>query len=467
MSIKFTEEQMAFILAAKEIAEKNDPASTTPTAPTLHGPFHGNTDQFGIFSNAGVRPARWATLARPYSLASIISLEKSQFWTEKLEVMTGLTAATGSNAASFCGDPPAVGAGKVCKQNFNWGKYYVKTDLNVMPYQGSYKDRADVPAEVINAGPGANPFVPELMYRLMPSDSALRYELWRIGVEFERSLDVSLVLGNNSSALGTHGWWADFNGLDLQIKTGYTDADTGLVCPAMDSAVISHNAGVSTTASDGRNIVQELGDLFYGLRQRASKFMMPDTQWAIVMREEAFRSFVEAYSCLYYLHGCSGAQYAENNIDQISTNTLRERMELGRYIRVNGTPVPVVFSEGITQSTPSSNTFQSDMYVVPVSWRGQPLLRAEYHPMDNASTTEFSNFQGEGVDTLNNGLWMVANRNAGLCKEYHFALMMRLILETPFLAGRIDDLQYTFSAPIRNALPGASFYSDGGATYRS
>jgi hypothetical protein len=465
MALQFTEEQLAFIL--KEFAEKNTPASTTPTAPTLHGPFHGNTAQFGIFSNAGVRPSRWSTLARPWSFASIISLEKSRFWTEKLEVMTGVTEAAGSNASGFCGDPPTVGQGKICKQNFNWGKYYVKTDLNVMPYIGSYKDRADVPAEIINAGPVANPFVPDVMYRLMPSDSQLRYELWRIGVEFERGLDVSLILGNNTTAIGTHGWFADFNGLDLQIKTGYTDADTGLACSAMDSIVITHSAAVGGTAADGRNITQELSDLFYGLRQRASKFMMPDTQWAIVIREELFRSLVEAYSCQYHLYKCSGAQYEENNIDQTTTNNLRLEMLRGRYLLIDGVPVPVVFSEGITQTTPSSNTFQSDMYIVPVSWRGTPLLRVEYHPMDSQPTTEFSNFQGDGVQTLNNGLWMVGNRNTGLCKEYHFALMMRMILETPFLAGRIDDINYTFSAEIRNALPGASFYHDGGATYRS
>jgi hypothetical protein len=464
---EITDEQIALILRAKEIAEKNTPASATPTAPTLHGPFHGDTTQFGIFSTPGVRPERWSTLARPWSFASILSIEKSRFWTEKLEVMTGVTAAAGSNAANFCGDPPTVGQGKICKQNYNWGKYYVKTDLNVLAYIGSFKDRADVPADILNAGPTNNPFIPDIMFRMLPSDSQLRYEFWRIGVEFERGLDVSLIQGNNATAIGTHGWFADFNGLDLQIKTGYTDADTQIACPAMDSVVISHSANVNAAAADGRNIVQEMGDLMYGLKQRASKFMMPDTQWVIVMREELFRSFVEQYACSYALYKCAGTQYEENNTMQSETNRLRLEMITGRYILVDGTPVPVVFSEGIPQTTPAANTFQSDMYIVPVAWRGMPLLRVEHFPMDNQPLTEFSNFQGEGTAVLNNGLWLVGNRNTGLCKEYHFQLMMRLILETPFLAGRIDDLQYTFAAPIRNALPGASYYADGGISYRS
>ena len=107
MTMQFTEEQMSFIL--KEFAEKHTPSSTTPTATPLHGPFHGNTAQYGIFSGEGVRPSRWSTLARPWSLASIISLEKSLFWEERLEVMTGVTAGSGSNASGFCGDPPTVG----------------------------------------------------------------------------------------------------------------------------------------------------------------------------------------------------------------------------------------------------------------------------------------------------------------------------------------------------------------------
>ncbi len=446
---------------------KNTPASTTLTAPTLHGPFPGNAAQFGIFSGAGVRPERYSTLVRPNSMAALVNILKSEFTNEILEVMTGQTAAAGTNATGFCGDPPTVGQGKICRQIYTFAKWFVKTDLNSIPEIGQFRNRADVPATILNGGPTGNPLIPELMFRMLENDSRLKYEFWRIGVALEQSLESVLIQGLVSAgANNTHGWISEFDGLDRQIRTGYVDSVTSLACEAMDSAVITHGANVNTTASDGRNIVQELSDLMFGLRQRASGMGMDATTWVIVMRRELFRAFVEQYSCLYNLFRCSGTQYEENNTDQTTTNNLRLEMLNGEYILVDGVRIPVVWSEGITQTTPAANTFESDMYIVPINWAGRPLLNLEHFPMDNANATEFSEFQGEGVITMNNGMYMVGNRNTGLCKEYHFASMMRLILETPWLAGRIDNLQYTFSAPIRNAFPGASYYADGGVSYR-
>lgn len=456
----------------KELAAvfKNTPASTTLTAPTLHGPFHGNTAQYGIFSGAGVRPQRYTTLARPWSLVSILGVNRSEYTKEILEVMTGVTAASGTNATGFCGNPPTVGQGKVCQQIYQFGKYYIKTDLNAIPEIGQLRDRADIPAELLNAGPAGNPLVPDLMYRMVNTRSQLGYELWRIGVEFERTLDLVLVQGDATLASTNthHGYIAEFTGLDSQIKTGYTDAVTGLTCPAMDSVVETFSANVNTTrSSDSQNIVQVLEDIFYALKQRAEKMGMQGVQWAIVCRQELFRSFVNQYICQYNNYSCAGAAGTPWNSDAAGMNAMRQDMLSNMFIPVMGENYPVVFTEGLAQTTPLANTFQSDMLIVPVSWAGIPLTRLEYFPMDNQYLTEFADFQGEAPIALNSGMWLAANRNTGLCKEYHFANKFRLILETPWLAGRLDDMNYTFGAQIRNAIPTASFYQDGGATYRS
>ncbi len=51
---------------------KNDPASSTLSAPALQGPFQGNSNQYGIFSSPGVRPERFSTLMRPQSIARLL-----------------------------------------------------------------------------------------------------------------------------------------------------------------------------------------------------------------------------------------------------------------------------------------------------------------------------------------------------------------------------------------------------------
>jgi hypothetical protein len=455
--------------AMASIVFKNTPSSTTATGTPFHGPLHGNTAQYGIFSSPGVRPERWSTLARPYSLASILTPVKSVYWQELLEIMTGQTDGAGDNADNWCDDPPTSGENKVCQQIFSWGDYYLKGKLNVLPYVGQLRNRADVPAEIINAGASGNPYMPDLMFRLDDTQSQARKEIFNVGIEFERSFDVMLVRGNNAATIGQRGWFNDFTGLDLQIKTGYTDAVSGLACTAVDSAVETWSTTLDgTQAVTGRNIVEVVGDMYYGLTQRAEKFGMSGTRWVIVMRSELFKSFVDQYSCQYHLYSCSGAQYAENNIDQKTTNDLRLMMYNGRYLLINGVTVPVVFTEGIAQTTPAANTFESDMYFVPVNYAGRSLLNLEYFPMDNQYLTEFSNIMG-GIDrtVLNNGMWLASVEETAMCKELHFGTRMRLILETPQLAGRIDNLQYSFNAPIRNALVGASYYADGGATYRT
>lgn len=460
--------EMAEVLG---IRQKNDPAATTVTAPTLQGPFPGNTDQLGIFSSYEVRPERFSALTRPRTLAKLLNLNKSVFHEETLEIMTGVTASSGTNATGFCGNPPTVGQGKVCKQNYAWGRYYVKTNLDAIPEIGTLRSRAEVPGKVLNAGPAASPLVPDVMYKLADTRSQLQYELFMIGVSLERSMEKVLVTGDTSlaSANTNHGWISEFAGLDGQVKTGYADV-TGLVCPAADSAIVAFNAAVTSVigGGDGRNIVQAGTDLYWALNDRATEMGMGGVEFSWIMRKEAFRSIAEVWACNYATYRCQAGTAGQPFVENVEgTNRLRLEMMSGQYLLVDGVPVPVTFSEGIPQQSQGGSQFKSDVYLAPISWNGIPLLRLEYFPMDNQYATEFADFQGESIAVINNGMYIVGNRNTGLCKEYHFGAKFRMILETPFLAGRIDDVAYTFRAPIRNADPGDTFfYADGGATYR-
>jgi hypothetical protein len=463
--------QVAEAVKALGLTQKNDPASTTITASPPYAPFPGNEAQFGMFTQAGVRPQRWSTVPTPHSLASILGAgEPSIYWQELLEVMTGVTADSGTNATGWCGNPPTVGQGKVCEQVYKWGKSYVKTDLNALPDVGQFKDRSVLPAEILNPPVDRrNPFVPDLFYQWDGGPRQLQYELWRIGKSLEKSWELVAITGDDTQASASteHGWITEFDGLDGQIKTGYTDNPTGLACPAMDSIVKSFNAEIDETDANGDNIVQAVTDVVWAAKDRASEFGMPGALHAIVMRKEQFRALTEVWACNYATYRCSGSASLPVNQDANETNRLRLEMMRGQYLLVDNEQVPVVFSEGVTREGVGANHFKADMYVVPVSWEGLRLLRLEYFPMDNAELREFASFVDDDIVTLNNGLFIAGVRSTGLCKEYHFGAKMRLILETPFLAGRIDDVRFTFRADIRNAMPGDTYnYADGGVTKR-
>lgn len=452
---------------ALSVGRKHDPASASLTnTPALQGPLQGGQG-FGLFTRPGTRPERFSTLTRPYTLAQTLPLQASEYTDELIEVMTGVTASAGTNADGFCGNPPTVGIAKTARQVYRWGDYYVKTNINSIPQIGQLRNRADVAGQILNAAAGENPFVPDILRRMTDTRDQLAYEFWLVGVSLERSLERVLVVGNRADT-GTsreHGFITEFNGLSSYIKTGYTDVDTGVLAPALDSAVVNWNASISSTVG-GRNFAQALADTWFGLTQRAQQMGMPGVQWVLVMRADLFKAAVEQLACTYQIMRCNFAGSSDGNRQNVSeTRALYDGMMTGQYLMAEGDRIPVVFSDGMVRETVANNTYKGDMYFVPVSWQGRNLTYMEYFNLGNQYAQSYANYLGNDTQVLNNGLYRVGMRSTGLCKEYHFASRMRLIMETTWLAGRIDGIQYSFLAPIRDALPGDSFYANGGITY--
>lgn len=456
------------------IGRKHDPASTTLTATPLHGPFPGNANQFGIFSGAGVRPQRFSALAHPEDgLMDLVSIERSEYTNELLEIMTGQTDGSGSNATGFCGNPPVAGSLKTCRQSFVFGDFYIKTQLNALPKIGELRNRADVPAQILNAGPTGSPLIPDIMFQMTDTRDQLAVELYTLGNEVKRSITRVGVQGDDTvaSASTERGFISEFDGLDIQIASGKTDSVSGIACPAADSQVLSFNALITGTigGGDGRNIVQAISDMTFSAKELADKVGMSGVVWAWLMRRDQFRALTETYACNYATYRCTNTNAGQpQNQDAMTINALRLSMLQGQYLLVDGIEVPVVFSDGIPRETLANNQYKADMYLIPVSWNGMPLLKLQYFPMDNQYITRFRSLTDpDEVQVINNGMYLVGKRATPLCLEYHFAARWRLILETPFLAGRIDDVWYNYLARLNNPYSGESGYRDGGVTYRS
>lgn len=479
--MEFTKEQIELVASVMKemgLTQKNDPASTTITAPTLHGTFPGNSAQYGIFSNPGIRPDMLSTLARPRSLTGAIiqsgGFGKSFYERERLEVLTGVTAASGTNATGWCGDPPTVGQGKVAELDYDWGEFYTKTNLNAVPKIGGRRDYADVNRNIVNAGPNANPLIPSLYYEMAAGNDQLQYELYLLGVHMELVMGKTGIQGDTTLASTETevGFISEYAGLDSMVKTGYTDAKTGIAAPALDSIVTTFGADVGSTigGGDGRNIVQAVSDSVWSAKDRARAYGLDGAQMAISMRPEMWRPFCQNYAYQYNIYGSSTTVSGISLNDNLrDTNNLRIEMERSITIPVDGEPIAVVFDEGIPRTQTAANTWYSDIFGVPLAWNGFPLLRYEYFDMDNADLQKFANFIGDGkYATMNNGLYLASYRWTGMCLEYHFACRMRLILEAPFLAFRLDDVHYTTRTQQRLADPSDThFYADGGRTYRT
>lgn len=472
----YTESEIETLVKANalQIVTKNDPASTTPTATPLNGPFPGNSNQYGIFSSPGVRPDRFSAQQRELSfLTALGAPQASMIANEMVEIVTGQAAAGSTNASGWCGDPPMAGGLMTCKQSFSYGNFMGKTKLNVLPQVGMLRNRADVPGRILNSADILSPFVPDIASRITDSQSQLQNELYTFGGAVEISTEEVAFQGVAGTDGSRFGWFKEFKGLDAQIKTGYVDAETSLACPAADSIVVTFNGAIDSTGTDGRDFITTLSEVYRSAKDRARRAGMAGTVWSWVMRAEQFYKAVEVWACSYATYRCQSSNAGQPvNTEGMTVQALRTAMLNGQYLLIDGVEVPVMFSDGILLERIGSNPLimRSDIYLLPLYWNGNRLVRPEFFPMDNPYAAELGNFvrNGDHFKILNNGLYMVTQRDTGNCIEFIFNAMYRLILETPFLAARVDDVRFTYQMNTRVASPGVTWLSAaGGASYRN
>lgn len=472
---EYTEAELAVLEKAGvlHIGEKHDTSAAAPTAQALHGAYPGNAAQYGLFTQPGVRPGMWNGTARVDSIGSMIPMMSSEYLNEIIEISTGVTAGSGNNSTNACAVGPKAGDLKVMSQVYTFGIVHLSTRIDDITQIGMKKNRADVPREFYNQAALDNSWLPQVpgIEGLSKSDSRLRAAMYTLGVELERNISPVHFVGvagtEDNAYRGVARQWA---GLDNLIKTGYTDSVTGLLAPKADSIVQTFNALISGTDALGRDVVEAVSDLWFGVNAQADALKIGGVQWAFVMRPDTFKSLTEVWACSYLTYRCSGTATEPVNQNASDIYAARTSMMNGKYLLIEGVQVPVVLDSSIARGVAGNNLYISDIYLVALSAGGQPLLRGEYFPMDNSEAEEFASFAGLAnaeTTTLNGGLYRVFKRVTGGCYEYDFFARPRLILDAPFLSGRLDDVRYSSFFKQVDAVPGMSYYQNGGTSYRT
>lgn len=454
------------------VIEKHNPSGSVATNNPLYGPYADGSGDYGVFSIPGIRPEMFSAFQRPRSLTSILGIRPSLNANEKIGIMTGVTGGAGTNPTGFCGTAPTAGQLKRCVQNYTFGRIYWKSNEINAAESGEYVDYADTEKRLLNLQVQPNPLVPMDMLQQLDlsnrNSSLIANELFTLGAEMERNTELVLVQGNKTKAntVTQRGYINEFDGLERQITNGKVDMNTLAACPAADSQVITWGTGIEGTVA-GRTFPQVLVDTMFGLVDIAERVGLPGVRWVMVMTMRMFRALTYVYACQYWTSMCAGSAGNPNWQDAATVRRLQLEMWNQRYLLIDGNPVQVVFSDGIPETRASSSVFTAqEMFILPVEWQGMNLLNLQYKPMDNAQATEFANFVGpQEFYGVNNGMFLATKQRSAYCMELLFAGKMRLIQDVPFLAARIDTIQYTFQAPFRSAYPSdTAFYTDGGAT---
>lgn len=453
------------------IGYKHDPASTVSNAVLAHGPG-------GLFSSQGVRPGMYSTVPRPVDLASIIPLVKSVNVNERWEVLTGVTVTEGTRATDICSEGPTPGQLKVCSQVFTWGEMKIDTRTQRLNEWGRRNNYADMDRNVFNLMSSSHPLMPQFLTaeNVNTDFGKLVMEVVFALEKSFASVDVNGVAGGTSAPAGVvnsedyRPWISQYAGLYAQIATGKVDSVSQAACPAADSVVITHNAPIASNGTNGLSFVQNVVNLVRSPLARANRVGMGDFNFVLGVHPNAWWAISDQWACQYNVDRCNDGAAGDPVIRNATDITeFRDAMRNGNYLLVDGMRIPVVFADGLQWDGVNNNTFSTDILLLPLNWRGQRLLYRQYFPLNNPQATAWQNFVGPlgSARILNDGLYAMGARTTnGMCSKAEFYSQTRLILDTPWLAGRLNDVQVSYTVQGYDVFPGMSNYRDGGESSR-
>lgn len=472
------------LLAQQAAGVRGKAVSSTPTTTYGHGvtgPQPGGIA--GLFSYPGLEPDIMNAMVLPrLGLLDLLPSRTSIYDNPLYGIMTGVTATTGNEPTGVCDDPPVAGLMKLCTHAFVWGRMSRMTRVLDIDRAGRFINRSDFNDLTLVGNPlVGNDNVPQVPGSGSPA-LAVRSELAKVLFELATAWarDFATILYDGSPAANTAGGgYKEPYGLDILINDGYRDAETGVACPAADSIVQSF--GSLAVESNGGTLVSLITSIFRNLRYNASHMRLAPVQWVLAMPWSMFYQITEVWPCAYATYRCQ--TIGENNrgvVDIVAQNQMRDDMRgdlyggSGQYLLIDGQKVPVVLDDGIAETVGAGASFTSTIYFVPLRVLGnRPVTFLEYVDYDGpmgAMEMARSVAPAGSYYTTNNGrfLWH-AKPPTNFCVQSLAKTEWRVILETPQIAARLDNVVYAPSGAGQHRAwdpANSSYFVDGGRTDR-
>lgn len=427
----------------------------------LHGPG-------GIFASAAIERDVISAHVRPFGLASRLPLIPTVFTHPLFPALTGFTDVTGTEPTKACDDAPS-GYMKGCNLTARLGMIRRDSreidldDVMLKLHRGDHTDlmlRGQVLGLTNLAPTIAGASVGDILNVVSAS------EMVNVGVQMERKLNKQLWQGVTTVA-------NEFPGLDVQIATGQKDAETGTLCPALDSDV--KDFAYDRVDGTGRDIVEYMSMLEFYVRYNAMTMGLEPVTWLWVMRPELWQELTAIWPCKYNTNRCNTIVTGQGRvvIDGRENITERDNMRNGLYIDVNGNRYDVVLDTGIFEHTNVNNAnvplgnYASSIYFVPLTVMGMPVTYREYLDYRQAAT-DYSYTQNRlDVWWTDNGVFSWSIQQQKWCYKFHAKTEQRVVLRAPHLAGKIQRVRYSPLQHLRESDPTSPYFMDGGVSLRA
>ena len=467
--VKALEKQNELFARALDLKE-DKAADGAQTANQLHG-FDG------LFSNTSEQVVVTAHI-RPMGVSSVLPMFGTVDEGPIFSTITGFTDTDGGDQTTITGACQDASSAfmKACDLTARFG--LMRVDTNEVEFdktmlrinRGDFLDLrlAGQVLGLTNLQPrGVENLTPQILNVITAA------EMVTAGIASERQL-------NNQIWQGTYGtqdkYGTQFAGLDSQIATGHVDQSTNTTCPAIDSDV--KDFSYDDVTGTGRSIVEYMSMLEWYLYFNARRSGLLPLTWAWVMRPELWQVLTEIWPCQYNTNKCSSSVIGDDSrvvIDGRENIAQRDSMRSGMTIEVNGRRYSVVEDDGIYESNNINNAnlaageYASSIYFVPLTVLGN--MRATYREyLDYNSGIANANVQllrGMQDFWTDDGIYSWAIEQMKWCYKLALKTEQRIILRTPQLAGKIQNVKYIPLQHLRSSDPTSPYFADGGVSLRN
>ncbi|KKM19419.1 hypothetical protein LCGC14_1655860 [marine sediment metagenome] len=449
----------------KAVGYRHDIGGTLTTGYS-HGPG-------GNFSVPGVAPAVFHTVVGNRGILGLLPVAPRLDTNPTYQVMTGVQGTTGAEKEEPCDDAPVAGLIKSCLLTSVFGRYERSTPDIEINRLGQQVDRAD-PMDLTVVG---SPIHQSGLFATGPGDPSIPGDLlqneisrkmWELGVSLHRLISQQLWTGNpTNNAVG--GGYEELTGFDLLISTSHVDARTAQPCPSIDSDVKNFN--YRNVTDEGAELVTHLSALYHFVKDLAIRTGVMPVNWVIAMKPELFWAITEVWPCAYLTYRCPLPSGGVVNVDGAEQVRMRDELRAGSFLIIDGDRIPVVQDDGIPESTSTDDgnvpegCFSSDIYLIPLSVTGgRSVTFLEHFQYQNPAIADAL---AMGALGRIEGPWITWPRQTNLCVAFQTKIEPRLVMRTPWLAGRLNNVVACPPQRTRSPFPSDTYFVDGGTTTRT
>lgn len=429
----------------------------------------------GLFTVTGMETDVISTHVTPKGLGAMLPVFPSEIADPRFGFLTGFSDDIGSEAVQPCDDAP-TGYMKGGNLTARFGRIMRQTDTIEIDQLLLKKRGASENLRLLNSiyGSDNGRGMSMGMDQNGLLDLVVKAQMINVGVRLERKLAKILWSGSITNDTAGGGY-KEFPGLDSQIATGIVDADTGTTMPAVDSLI--DNFGYNAVDGSSPDIVEYLSSMMWYMEHLADRTNMTPVEFAVVMRPELWFELTAIWPCRYLTDRCSNGTSNPLVVNDDANVRMRDEMRNGMYIEINGRRYPVVIDDAITEenatTTPGSlaaGEFSSSIYIVPMRVRGNfPVLYWEHldYSMIGTELAALGAGRGNVPFWSDNGRFLWVYRDNSYCFDIQVKTEPRVILRTPHLAARLEDVKYSPLRHLRSPYPDSAYWANGGLSYRA